>query len=314
VGRHVRGGERLRPCRGRGACGRKLIEMNSTHALLVSTLLLVASATPVFAQLTVAKDGPIVYGHHHLNTTDIAAQKKFFVDTLGGKAIKIGTSNAEIVEFPNVLIFFRSVPAAPGGTRGTTVNHIGFSVPDLRGAVDKIKANGFRMITNTEASSDRVVKDDIAGPPQPGGASIAFALAPDDLKVELVEARQQTIPIALHHVHFFNPKNTDMQAWYVKTFAAAPRSGGAFPSATLPGVALNFSPSNDPVVGTQGRAVDHIGFEVKDLEAFCKKLEADGIKMAVPYRKVPALDIAIAFITDPWGTYIELTEGLDKVR
>jgi hypothetical protein len=27
---------------------------------------------------------------------------------------------------------------------------------------------------------------------------------------------------------------------------------------------------------------------------------------------VPALDIAIAFITDPWGTYIELTEGLDK--
>ena len=53
--------------------------------------------------------------------------------------------------------------------------------------------------------------------------------------------------------------------------------------------------------------------EVKDLEAFCKKLEEMGIKLAVAYRKVPALDIAIAFITDPWGTYIELTEGLDKV-
>ena len=47
--------------------------------------------------------------------------------------------------------------------------------------------------------------------------------------------------------------------------------------------------------------------------SFCKKLEADGIKLAVPYRKVPALGIAIAFITDPWGTYIEMTEGLDKV-
>jgi hypothetical protein len=35
--------------------------------------------------------------------------------------------------------------------------------------------------------------------------------------------------------------------------------------------------------------------------------------MSVPYRKVPALGIAIAFFTDPWGTYIELTEGLDKV-
>jgi len=52
---------------------------------------------------------------------------------------------------------------------------------------------------------------------------------------------------------------------------------------------------------------------VKDLEAFCKKLEEMGIKLAVAYRKVPALDIAIAFITDPWVTYIELTEGLDKV-
>jgi len=78
-------------------------------------------------------------------------------------------------------------------------------------------------------------------------------------------------------------------------------------------VALNFSPSTEPVVGTQGRALDHIGFEVKNLEAFCKKLEADGIKLAVPYRTVPALGIAIAFFTDPWGTYIELTEGLDKV-
>src|SRR5437016_1118927 len=284
------------------------------HTLVVVTsALLVLPASTAFAQLTAAKDDPIVYGHHHLNTTNMAAQKKFFVETLGGKLITIGTNNTEIVEFPNVLIFFR--PQAPtGGSRGTTVNHIGFSVPNLRQVVDKVKANGFAMITKTEATPDRVVKDDIAGPAQPGGASIAFAQGPDDLKVEFVEATQQTIPITLHHVHFFNPKNTEMQAWYVKTFGAAPRTGGAFPSATLPGVALNFSPSPDPVVGTQGRALDHIGFEVKNLEAFCKKLEADGIKLAVPYRQVPALGIAIAFFTDPWGTYIEMTEGLDKVR
>jgi hypothetical protein len=29
---------------------------------------------------------------------------------------------------------------------------------------------------------------------------------------------------------------------------------------------------------------------------------------------VAALGISIAFIRDPWGTYIELTEGLDKVQ
>jgi catechol 2,3-dioxygenase-like lactoylglutathione lyase family enzyme len=286
--------------------------MKRTLVLLASALLVASTASRASAQLMAAKEGPVVYGHHHLNTTNMDAQKKFFVDTLGGTLIKIGTNNAEVIKFPNVLIFFRPTQAPTGGTRGTTVNHIGFSVPNLRPMIDKIKANGFQMITNTE-SPGREVKDDIAGPLQPGGASIAFALGPDDTKVEFVEVKQQTIPITLHHVHFFNPKNVEMQAWYVKTFGAKPRTGGPFPAADLPGVALNFSPSTDPVVGTAGRSLDHIGFEVKNLEEFTKKLEADGIKLSTPYRKVPALGIAIAFFTDPWGTYIELTEGLDKV-
>jgi predicted enzyme related to lactoylglutathione lyase len=265
------------------------------------------------AQLIVAKDGPIVYGHHHLNTTSVEAQKKFFVDTLGGTVIKAGTNNLEIVRFPNVLVFLRLVKTPPGGTKGTTANHIGFSVPNLRAMVDKVKASGYPMITNTEATPDRKVVDDIAAAPPAGGSSIALTTGPDDLKVELVEAPAQTIPITLHHVHFFNPNNMEMQEWYVKTFGATSRLGGAFPAAILPGVTLNFSASPTPVVGTQGRALDHIGFEVKNLEAFTKKLEAEGIKLAVPYRTVPALGIAIAFFTDPWGTYIELTEGLDKL-
>ena len=64
---------------------------------------------------------------------------------------------------------------------------------------------------------------------------------------------------------------------------------------------------------TQGRALDHIGFEIENLEAFTKKLEADGIPLTVSYRTVPALNIAIAFIKDPWGTNIELTEGLADI-
>ena len=75
-----------------------------------------------------------------------------------------------------------------------------------------------------------------------------------------------------------------------------------------------FSVAAEPVMGTRGRALDHIGFEVKNLEAFTKSLAAQGIMLDRPYTKVEALGIAIAFISDPWGTYIELTEGLDKVN
>lgn len=291
-----------------------MIRRTLVFALLALSILTVTPSAS--AQLLATKDGPVVYGHHHLNATNIEEQKKFFVNTLGGAAIKVGTNNVEIVKFPNVLIFFR-MQAPTGGTRGTTANHIGFSVPNLRAVVDTIKANGYKMITKSEVAAGREVTDDIAGPQQAGGASIAFVLGPDEVKVELVEAKQQAAPIQLHHIHFFGQQNVQMQAWYVKTFGAKPRpanAGAAFVSADLPGVALNFTPSPDPVVGTQGRAVDHIGFEVKNLEAFTKKLAADGVTLDRPYTKVAALDIAIAFIKDPWGTYIELTEGLDRVR
>jgi hypothetical protein len=35
-----------------------------------------------------------------------------------------------------------------------------------------------------------------------------------------------------------------------------------------------------------------------------------GIKLNVSYRKAEALGLGVAFVTDPWGTSIELTEGL----
>src|SRR5215468_4474983 len=96
----------------------------------LSILLLVPAVAG--AQILVAGEGPVVYGHHHLNTTNMDAQKKFFVDTLGGKLMKFGTGDRqqEIIKFPNVLIFFRPMQAPTGGSIGTTVNHIGFSAPD----------------------------------------------------------------------------------------------------------------------------------------------------------------------------------------
>src|SRR5262245_54898260 len=157
----------------------------------LSILFALAPFSPVLAQLLVATDGPVVYGHHHLNVTSIDAHKKFFVETLGGTLIKVGANNTEIVKFPNVLVFFRQ-QAPTGGTKGSTANHIGFSVPNLRQSVDKLKANGYRMVTKEEATPDREVKDDIAGPAAPGGASIAFIIGPDDPKVELVEVKTQT--------------------------------------------------------------------------------------------------------------------------
>src|ERR1700693_2896762 len=285
--------------------------------LIFATLVLslIAVAPSASAQILVGKDGPVVYGHHHLNTTNMDAQKKFFVDSLGGTLAKVGTNQQEIVKFPNVLIFFRPMQAPTGGSIGTTVNHIGFSVPDLKPLVAKIKANGFKMITADSVAANVKVTDDIAAASPT--TNLAFALGPEDVKVEFVEVKSQKAPIQLHHIHFFGQMNTEMQAWYAKTFGATmlpANPGAAFVQDQLPGVFLNFTPSPTPTVGTTGRSIDHIGFEIKNLEAFTKKLEAQGIKLDRPYTKVPQLGIAIAFIKDPWGTNIEMTEGLADIK
>ena len=272
---------------------------------------ILAGAMPASAQLIAAKDGPVVYGHHHLNVTSVADHKKFFVDALGGIPVTIG--NREIVKFPNVLIFLRE-QAPKGGSKGTTADHLGLSFPDLPSVIARLKADGYRMVTREESPSEWPVNNDITRNPTGTGRSIAFVMGPDDLKVELLEIKDQKAPAALQHVHFFVQQTEEMQAWYIKVFGAkAGAPGGRFLSAALPGVTLNFQSSPAPVVGTQGRVVDHVGFEIDNLPEFLKKLEAMGIK-AANVRQVPDLGTSIAFITDPWGTYIELTEGLDKIE
>ena len=272
----------------------------------ISVLFVLTVAPLALAQLAAARQGPIVYGHHHLIVTSIDACKKFWIDTLGGTALTIG--NLEIVRFPNVMVFMREAEPT-GGTKGTTVNHIGFSVPSTRSIIETVRGAGYPIVTRDELPPAFGVEDGIAHIADQN-TCIAYAMAPDDVKVEFVEDRAQTQPIVLHHIHFAGPVD-EMKAWYVKTFNAVPGMRGAFEAADLPGVNLTYSSSDQTPVGTRGRSLDHIGFEVENLEAFCRQLEAQGVTFDRPYTEVAELNLAIAFFTDPFGTYIGLTEGLD---
>jgi catechol 2,3-dioxygenase-like lactoylglutathione lyase family enzyme len=287
------------------------------HRLIaaVVTLVLAVDTAGASAQLVAAKDGPIVYGHHHVNATNLAEHKKFWADTLGGTVIAVGTGSLEIIRMPNVLIFMRA-QAARGGTRGSVHDHIGLSVPNLRATLAKVTANGFRNITAQDALPGQNVVGDIveigAGPV----SALAYILGPDDVKVEVLEMKEQIEPVKLHHIHFFGHQQAEMRDWYVKVFGATPAAGANpnFITANLPGVGLNFSATPAPTAPTAGRVLDHIGFEVRNLAEFLTRLEQQGIKPSVTLRRVDALDLNIAFIVDPWGTNIELTEGLVKIQ
>jgi catechol 2,3-dioxygenase-like lactoylglutathione lyase family enzyme len=277
------------------------------HRLFLAALLLVLAPAASYAQLTAGS--PIVYGHLHLNPSNIPQTKTFWADTLGGTVVTIGTDKLEVIRFPGALVFWRANQKPTAGSKGSTADHIGLSVPDLAPVLARVTANGFRIVSAEEAQPTDKVENGIV---QRGGGRLAFVLGPDGEKVELVQQPQQTVPVQMHHMHFFTHQNREMRDWYAKVFSAKPRDGAVFVSADLPGVAMNFSPSATPMAPTTGRVYDHIGFEIKNLEEFCKQLEAQGIKLTVTYRRIAALDTAIAFVTDPWGTSIELSEGLGK--
>jgi catechol 2,3-dioxygenase-like lactoylglutathione lyase family enzyme len=276
------------------------------------TGLILALASLASAQI-LNKDAPVVVGHYHLNVTSVEAHKKFWVDTLGGTAIKFGSAGVDVIRFPGVFLFLHQ-QAPTGPTRGTTLDHIGFAVPDVPKMTTKVVANGYGLTVGREPAPGET-----AAPPTAGNyGKFSYLVGPDGVKVELVtNDAANAPPIMHHHVHFVNRQFVEMGQWYMKALDATLRPGQTdfFFGADLPGVGymLNFFswlPKQD-LVGTKGRAIDHVGFEVKNLPEFLDKLQAKGIKLTEPYRKLPDMgNIGSAFITDPWGTSIELTEGL----
>ena len=248
------------------------------------------------AQLAAPSDSGVSVGQMFLVVADVDASVKFWT-ILGGTPFKFGSETG--VKFPGALIFLRKGDPT-GGTVGSIINHIGFHVQDVQKSLPNWKAAG-ATIESTHGSKQ------------------AFIFTPDGLtRIEMIQDDSLPVPIAFHHVHFFvaaseatgDPRE-NVQAWYVKVFGAKPGKRGPFLTANLPGGELTLTRSDSPIVGTKGRSLDHIGFEIKNLEAFCKDAKALGVKFDTPYAKRPDLGIASAFLTDPWGTYIELTDGLD---
>lgn len=254
---------------------------------------------------------PIAYSHHHMHVGDVGAHRRFWIDGLGGApASEVG--GAEAIELSRALVLLDPMPNT-GGTKGTTLNHLGFQVPNLRLAIDRIKAAGFPMVTREEITAvpPEAVKDDMAF--NPGmEANVAMTMGPEGMKIELVENPRLTVPIAVHHLHFFNPAQEEMRDWYVTLFGASPGSRGKFKTAEMPGLSLTVSASSQPVVGTSGRVVDHVGFDVERLDEFAGKLGSMGATLRSPDPRLESLGIRSIFFTDPWGTSVELTERLNS--
>jgi catechol 2,3-dioxygenase-like lactoylglutathione lyase family enzyme len=258
--------------------------------MMIKTILtlLVFALAPLPAQLAPPNSTGDAIGHIHLNVRDIVAHQRFWTE-VGGTPVNNG--KLVMMQFPGIYIILRQQDST-GGTVGSRVNHFGFHVKNIDESLAKWRAAGLKIETGNNPKQ-------------------AFLAAPDDIRVEIIEDASIPAPVAMHHIHLWLPDPLAAQAWYVKNFGAVAGKRGQNDTANVPGAEIAFTKNDTALAPTKGRSVDHIGFEVRNIDQFVKKLEAAGIPIETQVRaSANAPSLRIAYILDPWGTYIELTQGL----
>jgi catechol 2,3-dioxygenase-like lactoylglutathione lyase family enzyme len=259
-------------------------------ALAVVAVLAVFTAAPAFAQLAAPNASGAAIGHIHLNASDVDVQSRFWT-TVGGKIVQ--REKITMVQFPGIYILLRKQDYT-GGSVGSTINHFGFYVRDFDASVAKWKAAGLNW---------EPVKN-----PQVGQG---FLTGPDSVRIEIYENKSISTPLQMHHIHLFVPDPLEAQKWYMQNFGATAGKRARYETANVPGTEITLAKADAPQAPTKGRSVDHMGFEVKNIDAFVAKLQAAGIKTDGAVRNsANASGLRIVYITDPWGTEIEITEGL----
>ncbi|MBN4053601.1 VOC family protein [Haliea sp. AH-315-K21] len=253
------------------------------------------------AQLASPDETGLAYGHVHLNVPNIEEHLEIWLEHFDGDLITIGSSRA--VKFPNFILMLNEQAPSLSSIE-TAMHHFGFKLRNIGKFIDKWEAAGFEM-----------------GPIFTGaeGYINAYVTLPGGVEVELQEDQSLYKEFTGYHIHYSTEGYEELLAWYIEVFNLEAQARGTIQSATnVPGMNLSygqlgarpFELGEGPFAGTDGTAIDHVGFEIVNLEAFCRELEAKGIVFDQAYQWIDALGFASASFTDPGGVKVELTEGL----
>ena len=138
--------------------------------------------------------------------------------------------------------------------------------------------------------------------------SLAFVIAIGVVSAAPAAAQTKTLPY--DHIHLNVPDTAAASAWYEKNIPGGRRITEAPDRIMYGSTRLMFLRTDKPVPPSEGSAVDHLGFSVKDLDATLKQIEGAGAKITTPARDLPGI-FKLAFAVDPWGTRLELVQDAE---
>lgn len=250
---------------------------------------------PAAAQFAEPNDRGVSFGHMHLVVEDLELHKRLWPELFGAELVEKQGYTA--VRIADALIFFRDAEPTAASVE-TAVDHFGLKVRDLAGVLSKWRALGYEVDSEkTDASGN-----DVAYIAMPGGVRLALNEEPD-----------QSAGTSMGHVHFVTPMRRELMAWYVERFGVAPvAQDDSGHSAWIPGSQLRFEDTETDRLPTDGAAIDHIGFEVQEWDAFVGTLNEADVQFEFGPVYIESLDLWVAFFNDPAGILVEITHGLDQ--
>ena len=268
--------------------------MNQTRVVLA----LVGAVAAIIATPTQTRAAD--YHHVHITASSPSEGVRWYNRYLDCEPVadRPDAANCDGVE----LIFV--VQPTMGSTQGTGVNHIGFSYPDLTAKMAELEAVGVRGSgVRLQRFPDGSTLRDI-----PGLFKIGFIFDPWGTRIEMVEDHET---LGFHHVHLSASDPTETLAWYEAVLGGEPASlKGRIDGLRFGDMWVLASQHEGTPATTQGRAIDHIGFVVADLDTAAADIRQEGAEFSQE-PMVPAngrTSAQQAFLIGPDNVRLEVVE------
>jgi catechol 2,3-dioxygenase-like lactoylglutathione lyase family enzyme len=223
------------------------------------------------------------YDHIHLAVPDPDRAAEWYMRNLDGQA---GENPGRVIfepftgkrPLPVQLIFLRAADAK--ASEGSVIDSVGFSVADVAAKTKALEGAGARVVA-------------------PG-----VVVDPWGTKIELVN----DVPgRGFHHVTLRVADPDATLRWFVSAFGGARTKMGGRDAIRYERMFIAVTKGD--AAPSQGRALDHLGFGPRDMNADAAALKAQGVKFTGEPSSMPnQYGHRIAYVEAPGGIRIELVE------
>ena len=264
------------------------------HVVALGGALAALAAAPATA-------GQADYHHVHITASSPSEGVRWYSRHLDCEPV---ADRPDTADCGGVELTFMVQPTL-GSTQGTGVNHIGFSYPDLTAKMAELEAvgvrgSGVRLQRFPDGSTLRDV---------PGLFKVGFIFDPWGTRIEMVEDEDT---LGFHQIHLSAEDPAATLAWYRDVFGGEPASLRGMIDGLRFGDVWLLASRHDrgAPAPTAGRAIDHLGFVVDDLDAAAAEMAAFDIvfeqEAAVPPNG--RTQARRAFIAGPDNVRLEVVE------